>query len=358
MVSRSMAFGAAVTVAALSSACKPDIVGRASVVDSDRVLAVRSMHAEAKPGDATVEYSALYVGKKGAVDPVALKWSFCTTPKPLAVTGPIAPVCLAPTGKYLQPIPQDGTVTAPIPEDACKKFGPTAPEGPPPGRAADPDTTGGYYQPVRVLVPVNNGAPDYAVGVTRLDCGLAGATLEQSADYTKRYRPNENPAIDSLELTRSGGKRVTLEADAAPDATAVTVAPSETVTLRATWPKCPSKFVCGDGICSPGETVTDCPDFPTECGTPNGCTGAEPYVALDPVNHVLADRREAIRVSWFTTDGDYSHERTGRTEDDSAVFSDNEFTAPSDRGRVFLWVVLRDDRGGVGFTGYRIDVQP
>ena len=41
----------------------------------------------------------------------------------------------------------------------------------PPSRPADPDVTGGYYQPVRVLVPTRE-EEDYVVGVTRLACGV------------------------------------------------------------------------------------------------------------------------------------------------------------------------------------------
>jgi hypothetical protein len=358
-VVRRLAIGLVIAAAAASAACKPNILGRASVVDGDRVLAVQSsVLAEAKPGQ-EVKYRALYVGPNGAPDPGKLEWSFCGTPKPLAVTGPIAPACLAPSGRALLPITRGATADAMIPEDACRKFGPFPPDpekGQPPGRPADPDTTGGYYQPVRVLVPTD-GEPDYAVGVTRLDCGLAGATLEQSAEYTKRYRPNENPALDSLVLTHASGKGITLD-PATTDAIAagITVAPGETVTLRAAWRKCPTSPECGDGVCSAGESETDCPD---ECTEPRkGCTGAEPYIALDPIAHALANRREAMRVSWFTTDGEYSHERTGRPESDSGVFSDNEWTAPPAAGKVSLWVVLRDDRGGVGFTGYLIDVEP
>jgi hypothetical protein len=355
--------------AAMSAACKPNIVGRSSVVDSDRVLVVRSEPPEVDPkappptpgpndpnnptadggnpapdGGAGpilvgVRYSALYVGPKGAADASRLEWAFCETQKPLDVTGPISPACLVPSATVLGLVQVGETMTAPVPDDACSVFGPLAPpvkQGEPAGRPADPDTTGGYYQPVRLLIPAK-GEPDYAVGVTRLDCGLAGATQEQAGDYAKRHRPNENPSIDSLELTRANGKREVLAPAASLD-----VARGETITLKANWASCPA---------------TD---------PPTGCTGAEPYVALDPVAHTLVDRRESMRVSWFGTAGDYAHERTGRTEQDTATSSENEWTAPDAQGPVFLWVVLRDDRGGAGFArdaqgvgqAYEINVQP
>lgn len=365
--SRLSVLAVAVVAAGASAACKPDVVGRASLVDGDRVLAVSSDRPEAKPGD-TVTYRALYVGSKGPPDPAhlaGLEWAFCNTQKPLAVTGPIAPACLAPSGPGLAPLASGPTASGKIPADACKIFGPFPPDpkmGEPPGRPADPDTTGGYYQPVRLLAPAE-GEPDYSVGVTRLACGLSGATLEQSADYQARYRANENPALDSLVLTHSGGRSETLAPDGSGDA--ARVAPGETITLRASWAVCPSAPVCGDGICSPTELGVDCKDgeplcCPADCLDPKGCTGSEPYVGLDPVAHAIASRRESIRLSWFATDGDYSHDRTGVAEDDPAPrpYSDDEWTAPSTSGRVWLWVVTRDDRGGVGFTSYEVDVHP
>ena len=52
-------------------ACKPNLEGRPSLVDGDRVLAVRSIPAEAK-GSAKVKYEALYVGTDGA--PSRRRW--------------------------------------------------------------------------------------------------------------------------------------------------------------------------------------------------------------------------------------------------------------------------------------------
>jgi hypothetical protein len=82
---------------------------------------------------------------------------------------------------------------------------------------------------------------------------------------------------------------------------------------------------------------------------------------LDPVSFGLDARREAMRVSWFATDGDYEHDRTGRTEDEGKAgltTSENGWTAPETTGLVRIWVVLRDDRGGVGWSEVQIDVEP
>jgi hypothetical protein len=343
-------------------ACRPQIEGRPSLVDGDRLLAVRSEPAEVNPAASVpvpLMYRALYVGTGGAPDPAGLDWALCGERKPLAVTGPIAPACLAKRAKALTPLGQGESVEAMLPKDVCRLFGPSPPEpkkGVPPSRPADPDTTGGYYQPARVLATIE-GKPDYAVGVTRLDCGLAGATQDQSMSYLKQYRPNENPALDSL-VIRHGRSPETEVPAADGSAAQVQIKPGQQLSLRASWAACPKSASCGDGICSPGEDKASCARD-CDLARPMGCTGSESYLELDQQTHQLEHRREAIRISWFATDGTFEHERTGRAEADVAsAFSDNTWTAPKGHGEVSLWVVIRDDRGGVGWSAYKLGVGP
>jgi hypothetical protein len=266
---------------------------------------------------------------------------------------------------------------AAVPVDSCRVFGPFPPEplpGEPPSRPADPDTTGGYYQPVRLLVPTSGGDA-YSVGVTRLDCGIIGATQEQSAEYNKRHTPNANPEISSVALERANGANETLSvapgspselsdggADAVvtsldaggdgslPDSGAagatdagtlprIAVTPGEQVTFHAKWASCPA------------------PCSNASCPSPTACSGSEAYVDLDLSAHRLVDRRESIRVSWFATDGTFDHDRTGRSEAEATTpNTDNAWTAPSAPADVHMWLVIRDDRGGVGFSTYVIHV--
>jgi hypothetical protein len=349
MVIRERVFWAVAVLAAVG--CKPDIAGRPSLVEEDRVLAVRSLPAEAKAG-AAVRYDALYVGKDGDADATTLAFAYCSERKPIAVSGPIALECLASAGPGLTAIGDGTAVDTSLPADVCSAFGPSPPQpkpGEPPQRPTDPDTTGGYYQIVRVLAKDSTETP-YSVGVTRLDCGLANASQEESLAYSRQYRPNENPALASLQLTRTGSAPSTID----PDGDPVRVAPRERVTFRVSWPECPGTSECGDGICGPGEAVADCPE---DCTTPVGCRGSEPYSALDPATRRLAPRREAIRVSWFSGAGTFEHDRTGRTEADAdTANTDNDWTAPEEPGTAFVWIVIRDDRGGVGWSRYRFDV--
>jgi hypothetical protein len=368
VVARALFIVAALGAVLGSSGCEPELVGRPSLIDKPRVLAIRSTPAEAKPDGVTpILFEALYASADPASDTAGLDWAFCTAQKPLAIIGPAAPACLARAGRSLQPIGTDRLASGAMPADACSLFGPSPPQpkpGEPPSRAADPDTTGGYYQPVRVVVPTDSG-DEFVVGVTRLDCGLGGATQDQALDFADRYRPNENPVIDSLLLRHPDGKEEAFPSD--PMAAPLRVSSGERVTLRASWASCPVKPVCGDGICGAGEYgeanpskhVAACGDCQIPPLVSKGCTGSEPYVELDPEKRAIVDRREAIRLSWFATGGDFDHDRTGRAEDDRVPpTSENGWTAPARAGDVRLWVVIRDDRGGVGWSEVHVDVRP
>jgi hypothetical protein len=105
-----------------------------------------------------------------------------------------------------------------------------------------------------------------------------------------------------------------------------------------------------------GKQIAGCPD---DCMMPKGCTGSEPYVVLDPVSRAIVEHREAMRVAWFVTDGDFDHDGTGRTEKEARnAYSENQWVAPGAKARVHFWFVLRDDRGGVGWTELFVDVGP
>jgi hypothetical protein len=73
---------------------------------------------------------------------------------------------------------------------------------------------------------------------------------------------------------------------------------------------------------------------------------------------LLLDRREAIRISWFASAGTFEHERTGRGENEIGhATSDNQWVASRESRDVLLWVVIRDDRGGVGWRSYTLRVE-
>ena len=209
-----------------------------------------------------------------------------------------------------------------LPSGGCDLFGPN---GMPPGRPVDPDPTGGYYQPVRLILQADGQTVLGAVG-SRILCGLPGATSVTSSQFAQDYQANMNPAKPSVGAVAASGSVTPLPPDDGEPG--LTVKAGSTVKLQASWPPCPT---------SP-------------------CGGAETYVYYDTGTQALSMQREAMTVSWFATGGSFVSDLTGRASDDEGTTTDNTWTAPATGGAVLVWVVLRDDRGGVSWERYRLDV--
>jgi hypothetical protein len=287
-----------------------------------------------------------------------LTWSFCIAPKPLAENNAVAGACVSGVdsdGKSaLVTIAVDAPSTdGTLPNDGCMRFGPQAPPstGGAPLRARDPDSTGGYYQPVRATWVF--GAPDggdlTAFGLVRIRCDLANASADVVRTFNDAYKKNRNPTLDALAGAVSGGalQPLVAEGDASPPAGALAAVPAGAqVSLRATWK----------------------PD------------ASETWPYFDPARSDLVMRGESLRVSWFATGGSFDLDTGGRGEAelwdgtgggpqspparhlDGATgapldFVENRWTAPSASGPVWLWVVLRDERGGTDFRAYTLSVQ-
>jgi hypothetical protein len=80
-----------------------------------------------------------------------------------------------------------------------------------------------------------------------------------------------------------------------------------------------------------------------------GASSAERYLAFDPGSQAVRERRESMRVSWFVTAGTIENHHTGRSEDDPETSVTTTWRPPPQPvsgGRVHLWAVLRDSRGG------------
>jgi hypothetical protein len=368
-------------VAMFGPACKPNLDDTVSLVSAPQILAVRVGSAggvaEAAPMG-TLEFSALYVDGSGPITPSTVNWAICNERKPLAELEPVSPLCLYASGAWFTALGVGNPVTGTMPSDACRQFGPDVPEpmaGQPPGRPVDPDVTGGYYQPVRALAP-GVGSDIAVVAETRLQCGLAQASPDVVAAFSQRYHPNTNPLVAALGLCEPSvppcTKGVTPWAAAGPGVTPNAVAAGQHVYLHVAWASCPLTDVPNDQVCGPDETgaactscgpgvavsTADCCPGPTmDCTHPLGCTGAERYVVFDTQSGGLVDQREGIAVSWFATGGAFDSDATGRAGTDFQVTSDNGWQTPAASGPVTVWVVLRDDRGGVGWQTYPLDVR-
>jgi hypothetical protein len=300
---------ALVAVATAVLGCKPDFGTPASLVTGPRILAVRAEPAEVRAAG-TATFTALVVSPNGTDAAPAVDWSLCLTPKPLDENNVVATACLGDKG--LTPVATaTPTATATVPANACALFGPDPPpqmQGQPPLRPRDPDITGGYYQPLRL---VDGEVTGFAL--ERVTCDLAQAGADLAVAYAMTYQANVNPTLQPLTATVNGGA-VALDA----------IPAGATVDFATGWPP---------------EAVESFPVFDLDIAA-------------------LITHRESMRVSWFGSDGAFLHEVTGRDEADSATTTDNTWTAPSAPGTVHLWLVLRDSRGGVAFAAYDVVVVP
>ncbi len=220
-------------------------------------------------------------------------WAFCTAPKPPTQDNAVSDDCL--TDDALIDLGAAPSVTAALPAAGCLLFGPdTAPGG---FRPRDADPTGGYYQPVRAVLDEL-----VAFGLSRITCKLPTAPPLVAHDYDVRYTANTNPTLDPLVL------------DAVPA--------DRDVTLTASWP--------ADAV--------------------------ESFLYYDPVAQALVIRREAMRVSWFATGGALAVDASAVAEDREETRVTTTWHTPA-AGPAWLWLVLRDSRGGIATQTRSITVE-
>jgi hypothetical protein len=285
------------------------------------------------------------------VDAPEVDWSYCTQSKPVNELNDVAKDCFG-DGEMVKPIGSGAEIEAKLPANACRQFGPDIPEtkpGEPPARPTDADSSGGYYQPLIIRVNVDDEQIE-TLGETRINCGLAKSNGAQLEEYALRTKNNENPKL--LQVSSPSLEDAVLE-DGGQNP--LVVSPGAKITLRASWPSCPTEPTCGDGMCTSGENVQLCAD---DCTMPVGCTGPEEYAYLDPASATIVERHEAMRVSWFATQGSFRDDHTGQEEANYLrTDSDNEWQAPSTPQDLSLWVVLRDARGGVDWQSFRVRVE-
>jgi hypothetical protein len=328
----------ALPLVALAAACVPDVDVDTAIVDAPRILAVRSIPAEVRPGD-PVRFEALVAGPVDAPLPTPA-WTACLARKPLAETGPVASGCLEGSGELTPVVGEGSGVDLVVPGDACRRFGSEPPvtlPDQPPGRPVPANGSGGFELPVVVRLE-----DDTSVASARLTCGAYGATRDQVSELAGRSRPNLAPIIESVSARGAALLDEPLVVEA-----------GETIELSLAWPGCPTEDRCGDLVCGPDETTDDCA---SDCTTPAGCGGAERYVTFDPRTNDLVTRRESLSVAWFATDGSFDQPRLGRAEADTATAVTTAWTAPSVTGPVRAWAVLRDARGGTSWRALAFEV--
>lgn len=285
-----------------SSACRPELEDDYWLVNAPRVLAVKSEPAEARPG-ARVTFTALLSMPETSNE--VPTWNFCTAPKPLTENNAVSAACLGKAA--LLSVGRGSSVEAVLPATGCTLFGPN---GAPGGyRPRDPDITGGYYQPLRVDV----AGSEPAFHLQRISCDLADASTDTATQFGLSYVANRNPQLEPIRASVDGEE---LGLDAIP--------PGARVELSVSW----------------------------------AASDSERYTYFDRTRNVLTERREAMRVSWYTNGGRLETESSGRSEDDPELNAQNHWTAPESGGSFALWVILRDSRGGGDFAAAQLRVQP
>lgn len=320
--------------------CVPELDVDTTLIDRVRILAIRGEPADVGPGE-SARLIGLVVSPEGRRTDVEVEWSLCLSRPPLAQPGSVDERCIAGEPGRAQRLGDGITVDAPLARDACSRFGPDPPPalpGEPAGRPADPDATGGYRNAV-VARLIAQELEEVALFDIRLRCGLAGATPAESAQFRSLSRPNRNPEIESLIARRSDGREEVLD-----EAVPLELRPGETVSLAVTWAACPDSTTCGDGVCGALESAASCAE---DCASATGCTGREPFVRFDLALRRFDVLRESMRAGWSATTPGFIEASNGVASEADTRELSNRFTAPFGETTGTLWVVLRDDRGGV-----------
>jgi hypothetical protein len=298
-----------------AAGCVPEFVEGTSLVDEPRVLALRSEPAQAEPGS-EVALSALVASPADAagVGNLDVSYYFCLARKALSELGPVSPECLGvESSDRVDALGSGQELRALLPEKGCSLFGPDRPEpepGQPAGRPVDPDSTGGYYQPVLAQLSEHAGV---VLGAVRLECGLTGVGRELVAEYNQRNEPNENPELRRLERRVSGSWQTI------PQTEPPAIRRGEKLTLRAVWSE------------------------------------AEVYLRFDPRTRQLVEADEQVVVTWYSTGGEFEQPRSAAAS--ATRSTPNAWIAPSERGLIRLWAVVRDGRGGIAWTSLELDVR-
>jgi hypothetical protein len=79
---------------------------------------------------------------------------------------------------------------------------------------------------------------------------------------------------------------------------------------------------------------------------------AETFAYFDPSSQTVTTQRESLQVAWYSDDGSFDTESTGRASDDMATTSDDGWQAPDSEHTTHVWIVLRDSRGGIDYASY------
>lgn len=271
--------------------CVPELAPDTGTILEPRILAIRGLPAEARPGQ-DVRYEALLAYPEGTAG--STSYSYCNLARNAEERTGVSQACL--DGAGIVPFGPEPT----IPANACALFGPNTPpsgEGEAPRRPSDPDPSGGYFVPI--LAQDETGVVTASFGFQRVRCDLAGATRDIFEAYEEGYRLNRHPEILQLTagdviLSNTGQRTVLITA--------------------------------------------------TEIRITLSLASFEPYVVYSANDSALYDVRETLRVNWYTSAGEFAAS-SGSINPETGI-ARVVFTPPPSFASARLWVVVSDSRGG------------
>jgi hypothetical protein len=281
------------SVALSPLACRPTLDDRPWLARAPQIIGWKTEPAEALPG-ASITLRAGILDPTETLDAESTAWAFCHAPKPIDEDRIVPPSCLETTAADAIGNP----VTLTLPSDACQIYGPDAAQpmpGAPTTRPRDPDATGGYYQPVTIVL-----GDALAVGLARVTCDLPDASLQAARAFQDAYHVNQNPTVTAVSFTSDG-----VPAD--PGA----LVPNTTVRVEATW----------------------------------AAGAVETYALFDRATGAVAQTTETLTASWHVTGGGLDAP-TGFIADPSVLSAATTWRLPAAPATLRLGFVLRDSRGG------------
>ena len=259
------------------------------------IAGLRLLGAKSEPAEVAPESRVALTAY--AVDPrggeFTIDWAACVDPS-IPGTGSVNTDCITvDSAPYLLPLGEGASIAATVPMLGADLLG-------------GPDATGGVYLPVRLRVFEADARID---GIYRMRIAQGGP-------------PNHNPTLASVDDVMAGAP---LDAGAPTPERA-----GAAITLRASF--------------APGS--------------------AEPYPAPQP-DGTEKPVCETLSVSWFSTAGRFSSDSTGRASDLPACEGSDDQTdtvlqldtAAAPGSVVDLYVVARDERGGLDFAHRRLVVE-
>jgi hypothetical protein len=265
------------------------------MVDSFRILGMRSEPPETAPGS-SVTLDALWADPGGRGRPLAFLWLTCTPP--LDRAGDPCTVLTAGPAK-LKALPP-----------------PCGPAAPGPLCIAGTSPTVDFAVPANALAGGGPGEPN-SITVVLILSALPGGV----ADCLQQWAAAGAPPTDCL----VGTKQIRVS----------TLAP----TLQNHNPTVTELDLDGMAVPPSGVTVMPGSTHALSLMYPPSDVELEPAMGADGGTGGM----ETVDFAWFVTGGTLDHALSG------TPMPANSYTAPSATEAVSLWVVVRDDRGGIGW---------